>query len=53
MLELTKDASQDDIKKAYMRLAKIHHPDKNGGDSEKVYYPIYTVQNNWRSLRNS
>jgi DnaJ family protein A protein 2 len=33
-LELEKDASQKDIKKAYFRLSKIHHPDK-GGDAHK------------------
>jgi molecular chaperone DnaJ len=34
VLGLTKDASQDDIKKAYRKLAREHHPDK-GGDAEK------------------
>lgn len=33
-LELEKDASQKEIKKAYFRLSKIHHPDK-GGDAHK------------------
>ena len=33
-LEIQKDASQNDIKKAYHKLAVKHHPDK-GGDSEK------------------
>jgi molecular chaperone DnaJ len=32
-LGINKDASQSDIKKAYRRLAKEHHPDK-GGDQE-------------------
>lgn len=37
-MEVDKNASQDEIKKAYMRLAKIHHPDKKGGDTEKVHH---------------
>lgn len=34
VLGLTPDASTDDIKKAYRKLAREHHPDK-GGDPEK------------------
>jgi DnaJ family protein A protein 2 len=33
-LEISKDASQKDVKKAYFRLSKLHHPDK-GGDEHK------------------
>ena len=33
-LEVEKDASQKDIKKAYFRLSRSHHPDK-GGDEHK------------------
>ncbi|KAL7581434.1 hypothetical protein ACA910_022015 [Epithemia clementina (nom. ined.)] len=33
-LEVEKDASQKEIKKAYFRLSKTHHPDK-GGDEHK------------------
>ena len=33
-LEIDKDASQKEIKKAYFRLSKTHHPDK-GGDEHK------------------
>ncbi|WP_198305811.1 J domain-containing protein [Arcobacter vandammei] len=28
--------TKDDIKKRYKELAKIHHPDLNGGDEEKM-----------------
>jgi DnaJ-class molecular chaperone len=34
ILGVDKDASQNEIKKAYRKLVMIHHPDK-GGDSEK------------------
>ena len=35
ILCLNRDATQDDIKKAYKQLALQHHPDKNGGDDTK------------------
>jgi len=34
ILEITKDADKTTIKKAYRRLAKEYHPDKNAGDKE-------------------
>ncbi|NTW15424.1 MAG: molecular chaperone DnaJ [Candidatus Moranbacteria bacterium] len=35
ILGVSKDASQDDIKKAFRKLAHKHHPDKQGGDEAK------------------
>ena len=34
VLGLGKNASQDDVKKAYKKMAFKHHPDRNSGDSE-------------------
>ncbi|MEI7749377.1 MAG: molecular chaperone DnaJ [Candidatus Moraniibacteriota bacterium] len=35
ILGVSKDASQDDIKKAFRKLAHKHHPDKQGGNEAK------------------
>jgi DnaJ-class molecular chaperone len=34
ILEVARDAGEDDIKKSYRRLARRHHPDVNPGDRE-------------------
>ncbi len=35
ILGISRDASSDDIKKAFRRLAHKYHPDKSGGDASK------------------
>lgn len=35
-LKVKKDATQQEIKKAYIKKAKSHHPDKSGGDTEEM-----------------
>ena len=36
LLEVNRDASFEEIKKAYRRLSMIHHPDKNGNSEEST-----------------
>lgn len=42
ILGVTKDATQDEIRKAYRRLALKEHPDK-GGDPDKVRIMHYSL----------
>ena len=32
-LEISKNATPQEVKKAYLRLAKIYHPDRKGGNA--------------------
>jgi curved DNA-binding protein CbpA len=36
VLELPKTATLDEIKKQYKELARKYHPDRKGGDANKV-----------------
>jgi DnaJ-class molecular chaperone len=36
LLEIDETATEDDIKKAYRRLARLLHPDATGGDRQKA-----------------
>lgn len=35
ILGVNKDASEEEVKKAFRKLAHVHHPDKSGGDEAK------------------
>lgn len=47
-LQIKPGASKDEIKKAFRRLAVIHHPDKHGGDAKK----FIEIKNAYDALMN-
>ncbi|MDD5318977.1 MAG: DnaJ domain-containing protein, partial [Candidatus Pacebacteria bacterium] len=54
ILGVEKNASEDEIKKAFRKQAHIHHPDKGGGDEKKFkeINEAYTVLSNPQKRRN-
>jgi curved DNA-binding protein CbpA len=49
LLEINKDASQDEIRKAYIRLARMYHPDHNANPSDRhmiLLNQVYEVLSN-------
>jgi len=40
ILEVKSDATNDDIKKSYKRLAVKYHPDKTGGENDEIFKNI-------------
>lgn len=50
ILQITPDASQEEVKKAYRRLAKVHHPDVSGSVREEVV--IHELNEAYRTLGN-
>lgn len=55
-LGITKAATQQDIKKAYYKLSKVYHPDKNKGclnsaEKFRLVSEAYEVLGNFRTRR--
>ena len=49
ILQITPDASLEEVKKAYRRLAKVHHPDVAGsGAKEEIF--IHDINEAYRTL---
>lgn len=51
ILELTKDATAEDIKKAYRRLSKKYHPDKYKGEKEEANRIFEDLADGYEILR--
>lgn len=50
ILEITKTATQKEIKKAYRKLALIHHPDRNPNNKEKAEIQFKKISNAYQVL---
>lgn len=51
VLGISKDADDQEIKQAYYRLAKEHHPDKNPGDREEATERFKEIQAAYEALK--
>lgn len=52
ILGISRDADEQEIKQAYYRLAKQHHPDKNPDNSEEATERFKEIQSAYEVLKN-
>ena len=43
VLGLEVDCKEEDVKRAYKRMALVHHPDRNGGHQSELFLQIKTA----------
>ena len=48
MLNVPRDAPEEELRRAYQRLAREHHPDRTGSDDDSTFL---LVQEAWERLR--
>ena len=52
ILEIDKNATQEDIKKSYRKLSLLHHPDKNGNSKESGSSKMTDINEAYEVLSN-